>query len=388
MWNDADRELWIQKCKAGTDELQKDKFRCKIMSKNKRNDATLNEKHYEEKSSLITHKVASIVYNDERFHKISLGFYHNLCRRIELNSFLKQSIVTNDLKVVIKGANAFPLLCKNNIEFPFSDLDIVILINPTLPTKTFDKIYLYSEQIIMQALSKHKQMLDQSLFTPSNNTNNDFLSLDEKETFKKLHIDKLNEIDTHSVFENNAIRNFCSRNSFIIEDMDNDTASLVKIEVPHFKFCERIPLLSTPIYCSVNKSLSFKSSNGIYRDFGLYRLKMNNAFTESKLKLNLIANSDETVQTKITTSTFKKHVSNDLIDITILKQNDYELFDNYNNGKFIEIDDKMNNKKITVPSLESCIYNLDKMINFYESSNTNKTDRRKENMQKLIHYLS
>lgn len=388
----------------------------------------------------VTSALAKTIYdcdNKAKYKEISLRFFKTLKDKISKNYYSKEILI------LIKGSNAYKyLLCDNfHEQFQWNDLDIVIFINPNINPQIFSSIKESISRLALQTISQFKRSLDHMFCFNILNTDC-FLNSQIIEEFKKdyqktlscikpdisniiwyqhqqhedymfrvLHdidddviIDlfykknekklsvmdfvwKINKDDLYeyygkfiSPFSN--WRNRCSKQSFMLlpsEKLDNH---LVKIEVPHFKYCECIPVIRTPIIASYNNTLFFNrttsqnlnnnssnnfsetsSNNNLFDgDFELHRLKINNLYLNYD-KLGYLKTQD---------------VQSDFIDLTICNQNDAILKEFWNNGKWKDVYDSDVMIDITIPDLETCINDLDKMLNVYKCPPTKRETKLKK----------
>jgi hypothetical protein len=201
------------------------------------------------------------------------------------------------------------------------------------------------------------------------------------ESFKEDYSNALKKIvlpnngEFLSPFDSDEVRNSCSRNSCILTNSKVDNDMIVRVEVPHYNRCERIPLRRTPLISSYNETIEFsrsaddKTLNG---HFDLYRIRLNNLYVEKDEDGKII------VQEKVTA---------DLIDVSIVKQNDVELLDFWNKGRCLSVYDKYANIWLMVPDIISCIDDLYKMLNVYECPDSKKS-KRQQKYNRLIEIMN
>jgi hypothetical protein len=108
------------------------------------------------------------------------------------------------------------------------------------------------------------------------------------------------------------------------------------------------------------------SKANIQGDFDLYRIRFNCLYTSK--------NEDGTEK--------KEKVTADLIDISISAQDDSELIDFWNRGRSVSFLEKHTGLWLRIPDMETCMIDLNKMINLYDS-NDNKKDKREAKYNKL-----
>ena len=193
-----------------------------------------------------------------------------------------------------------------------------------------------------------------------------FLDVATVEAFKTKFNTILNEYNDAnptgkfiSPFENEVIRNSCSKNSFVIMDSVGHADSVVRIEVPHFDKCECIPLRKTPLFCSYNETLEFKrdDNQSHIAKFNLYRLRMMTMFV------------DETREEKIPA---------DFVDITISSREDAELIDFWKRGRCVSIFERSMMAWVCIPDMYTCVNDLYKMLYVYNGPAQKKEKRLKK----------
>lgn len=351
------------------------------------------------KKKIMTEVLANVIYNtNPAYRAISLRVYDLLIQKIVNHSFLYQ-FFWNDMCVMLKGSNAYTFLLEEKFpeDFNFSDLDIVIYINPHLPKELFTNIKDALSTIVLQTISQYKRNLDHLFFINKNNYQltdsilNPVLVNNFKKDFNKA-VSEIKYLDGKfsSPFENDEIRNYVSRNSCVLVESNKQDDSVVRVEIPHFNKCERIPLRKTPIFGSYNTTIQFNriesssvanltssdvknliekgsvSKANIQGDFDLYRIRFNCLYTSK--------NEDGTEK--------KEKVTADLIDISISAQDDSELSDFWNRGRSVSFLEKHTGLWLRIPDMETCMNDLNKMINLYDS-NDNKKDKREAKFNKL-----
>ena len=326
----------------------------------------------------VTNAIAKTIFNDNpKFRLISLKFYELLGMKIRQHQYLY--FYVNEIAMLMKGSTAYAFLLNNKYpeDFPFSDTDIVLYINPMCPPDTFNKIKENLTILVVQTISQYKRTLDHMLFLENkmSNTIEHFLTSQEVCEFKEAFMKNITAISSEHVFsspfENDAVRNTCSRNSFMIIDSVEQDNSVVKVEVPHYDKCERIPLRKTPIFSSYNSTISFSrivkdevDNNG---DFDLHRLRWN-CLSITKKGLD-----DEVKEERIPA---------DFIDISIPSQNDSELLDFWHHGNYTRYLEKSVGIWIDLPDLETCVNDLHKMLYVYDCPE-HKRMKRIERYEKL-----
>ena len=215
------------------------------------------------------------------------------------------------------------------------------------------------------------------MFCLHKNIDDQFMSDELIESFKKEFADNLASISTptaefQSPLSDDMVRNYCSRNSFMIANSKVNEDSVVRIEVPHYDRCERIPLRRTPFFASHNQTIDFvRDNSNSVGSFDLDRLRLNIKYVERDEEGAIIK---------------EERIPVDFIDVTIASKKDAELIDFWNNGCCLYVLDKNVNSWLLIPSIPSCIADLDKMLNKYDCPES-KREKRNTRMQKLRQIL-
>jgi len=382
-WTGVDREAFIKRAVEESVDLRGNKgnYWFNVMPKN----TGIIEGDEDDKRAKVTEALANAIYNQHpKYKSISLKVYEMIMFKINTNPNLSRFDISN-IMVVIKGSNAYAMLVATYRDpevrktFPWSDLDIMILINPNLPDDVFNRIKRVVHTLVVQTISQLKRTLDHMLFL-DRPINDAFLSKDEIDEFK-MAFDK--ELDMRSSdsekfispFTSDAIRNACSRNSFVIMDSEGHENSVVRVEVPHFDKCECIPLRKTPLFCSYNDTLNFNrvdEKNGqMAANFSLYRMRFNTI---------VVTADDESNDIK------EERCAADFIDITIASKEDCELLDFWRHGRCMMIWHDYINTWTAIPDMHTCVYDLYKMLNVYQCP-ANKMEKRRHKynvMQNLL----
>lgn len=344
----------------------------------------------EQRTTMMTEVLAKTIYTkNPKYKYISIGFYYSLIEKIRTNINIGHYL-WRDITVVIKGANAYTYLTKDPSLFPYSDLDIMIYINPNLEDQIFNTIKKELRMIVLQSISQYKRLLDNMFFVTGTNkfkesdTYKETVLFDEEtiEAFKSDYKDevmKLNETSKNkliiSPFEDDQIRNSCSRYSFLLTRSEQHEDSVVKIDVPHFDRCENIPLKKSPFFVSYNETIDFKrDGQNLEGKFDLYRIRYNNLIVE--------LNEEG--------SAFKEErAAADFIDVSISSKTDAELIDFWSTARCEHIiDNDISSWKIMregkwekvtcwliMPNISTCINDLYKMLNIYECPDGKKAKR-------------
>lgn len=336
----------------------------------------------DEKRAFATSCLADVVMNDNTtFRKLSLGFYQALIQKIYDNSFLLMNYMNKNFVVLVKGSNSYKLLLGNMPELEgmeHSDLDITILINPLLPGDLFSKIKESMVICVSQVMSRYKKDLDNTLFS-NNYYGGGLLTVDEVKAFKDAYAEALCDKEVEggymiSPFADELTRNECSRRSFIIRNSNAQEKHVVKIEVPHLKRCERIPLKKSPFVVSHNNTITFKrDKNGQYHgEFDLIRLRLNNMFMSNK------GMHPDDVECQV----HHKVVPADFIDVSIPSQQDAQLIDFWMHGgvfRCVSVVEPCTGIMVVVPNIDECIRDLHDMLYVYDN-NQIKVEKRQERL--------
>ena len=235
----------------------------------------------------MSDSVGSVVFDIDHVKRarISLLFYDDLWNKLSHYGPYK-------VLVRVKGGNAAAIQmgirigAKEALEagFNFSDLDVDILINPMLPD--FELIKANVHRVLRQTLATHKRRLDRAFFKPRDgDPEMTYIFREEdqevKESFKTALCSSIETLpDAQCCMKDATTRNKCSNISFLITPSEHDSVAepgakrRVKIEQPHLDKAERIPLVYTPFYVTVNDTVHGERENGDKVDFTLFRIKM------------------------------------------------------------------------------------------------------------------
>lgn len=320
--------------------------------------------------SFVTEALAETIYkSNPAYRKLSLSFYETLFHKLSMHHLAGFHMGTN-IMLLIKGSNAYAYVTGESMpeEFNFSDLDIIIYINPNLDNATFTELQQACNIVLLQTISQYKRTVDHMLFLnrPIENQLFDAATID---AFKKDFSNNLKNItlpdgaEFISPFESDETRNYCSRNSFLLANSETKTDSVVKVEVPHFDRCERIPLRKSPLFSSHNKTIDFvrdKATSQGQGHFELYRLRFNTKYIERDEQGNVVV---------------EERVAADFIDVSIASKDDAELIDFWQRGRCLNIFDRFSGVWITTPDIHTCISDLHKMLFVYECPEGKKPKR-------------
>lgn len=321
------------------------------------------------KRASVTSQLMNTIFSNPEYRVLALRFYVDLRMKI-VNNFVTREAMEN-IAVVLKGSTAYTYMVRDaDMDvFPYSDMDIVIYINPKLEPKHFDLLKSTLNTIVLQTMSQYKRTFDHMLFLDKP-INTAFMDRDTIKNFKADLGAALADLDSEegvflSPFEDNATRNNVSRHSFIIADSMTKEDSVVRVEVPHFEMCEHIPLRRTPLFCSHNRSINFKRVAGnddMNGCFDLYRLRFNTMFLNNK---NNIAEGQREYNA----------VTADFIDVSILAQNDAELTDFWAHGAVTSVLDRFVGIWLDIPDIDGMIHDLYKMLNVYDCPDSKREKR-------------
>jgi hypothetical protein len=330
------------------------------------------------KKTEITGALMKTIFENPQYRIFALKIYDILINKITSNQFTRSHFHKN-IMVLLKGGTAYTYLTGMATDvFPYSDLDIVIYINPNLPTVVFNTIKETLNTIVLQTISQYKRSIDFMFFSNKERMTEEqvrrqmaeqFISDDIISQFKEDYVKNLNDISTEegtyvSPFEGNEFRNAASKHSFIIEHSRAQENTVVRVEVPHFHACERIPLKKTPMYCSYNSTINFNRVEGndnLKGIFDLYRIRFNNLY---------IFKDPEDEE-----KSYRENITADFIDISIAGQDDAELRDFWNYGSTILVNDYTANMWLVIPDARSMLDDLYKMLTLYECPEGKKEKR-------------
>ena len=209
------------------------------------------------KQNRATKLLARSIYATHQENKrLSVRFYYLLHSAIidKLHDYM-------DLFVVLFTDNNAYKYMINCPYIHWSNVDIVIAINPALAPDIYDMIRSTLHECIVETIAKYKRGLDDMLFDFFNQHPYSFMERAHINTFKTDLLNTLGNEFT-SPFANVYIRNHCSQRSYMVTPSRNPQhiGSVVKIELDHFDNSCR--LTRTPIVAS-------------FDTLGHYSLRMN-----------------------------------------------------------------------------------------------------------------
>jgi hypothetical protein len=332
------------------------------------------------KKANITSALMNTIFENPKYRIFALKIYDILVNKITSNQFTRYHYHKN-IVVLLKGGTAYTYLLNTvNETFPYSDLDIVIYINPNLSETMFNTLKDTLNTIVLQTISQYKRAIDFMFFSNKERMTEEqvrrqaaeqFIPDDVISQFMDDYNDALASISTDegtyvSPFEGNEIRNAASKHSCILANSVAHDNSIVRVEVPHFEQCERIPLKKTPMFCSHNRTIEFNRVDGndnMKGSFDLYRIRFNNLYIYQ--------------DPEDSSKTYRENVTADFIDISIANQSDIELQDFWSHGRTLFVNDAASNIWLVIPDAVSSLMDLEKMLTVYECPESKKQKRQR-----------
>lgn len=399
-WTPLEREDWITECiNTNEERIARDGYIGNLMLKQSEN-ANDNE---DPRRNFVTSCLARTLYgNHPLIKRLSLCFYKSLMLKMEQNSFLTLMYRRKNFVVMIKGSNAYKILLRHvPHDIEYSDLDIIMFINPHLEDELFEQIRSSLVILVSQVMSRYKKDLDTTLFTSEDLMQENILKKNFVNDFKEHYKNLIQEYDNTDYkiltpFESKKVRNFCSKKSFIITNSISQDNHVVRVEIPHMNKCEFIPLKKTPLVFSYNNTIEFKRDiEGKYiARFDLLRLRLNNMLVpndKDSTSEDVLEHGDiDTVSidegqyedVEDIYYDFKKCrvVPADFIDVSIPYKIDAELQDFWNSGGYkrcYEIYDRFIGTNIMIPNVNECIRDLSNILHLYTNSHMKMEKRQK-----------
>lgn len=378
-WTALERDDFIKNALNSTEQKgQKGYYRFNVYPKLSGISIDTEDIHKTRMTNALAH---TVFMKNPEYRLIPLKFYDVLVQKIKTSAFVNEHFMSTFF-VILKGSTAYNFLLQDTYvnDFPYSDMDIVIYINPFISSDLFNALRASLNSILLQVLSQYKRTIDHMLFLKRDNpVSSGFMNESTIEQFKtdlKTAFEEISDNNNTYItpFESAEIRNGCSKHSFVIRDSQAIENSVVRVEVPHFEKCERIPLRRTPLLASYNSSLNFKRENKIDADmkgeFDLYRLKL------TCLHMSYDEEKNESKEHKI---------SIDFIDVTIANKEDSELVDFWMHGRCIQLYETTTDIWVTLPDINTCLQDLYKMLFVYECPEykREKRMRKYEIMQRI-----
>lgn len=329
-----------------------------------------------ENVSTVTEALSKVVYSDGTPNAhMAYGLYDLIVKRCHENMDIRPFMQMNDVLIVLKGSNAHALLFPESCTC--SDLDINICINPNLPRQKFEALKSKIEEIVSQAMSVHKKNLDHMFFITSP-TGTNLMSDRGIQDFKEMHIHEMRKIGAQSAFESVEVRNFCSRQSFIIRKSEVQQDKVVIMDVPFLPRCNRIPAKKSPFSISFNDTINNTSENGLVSNFSLIRLKMYNMMQvprDDAVGIDLVVEGDDSVHLQVLPKMRKVKVPSDFIDVCIPGQDDSVLNDMWQNEKVMLLTERNTRVNVLIPDLESLIHEMKSILDTYVGPEAKKQKR-------------
>lgn len=400
-WTPLEREDWINQCVHSNEErIERDGFIGNLMLKQTDN-ANDNE---DPRRNFVTSCLAKTLYgNHPLIKRLSLCFYKSLILKMQQNSFLTLMQRRKNFVVMIKGSNAYKMLLRHvPHDIEYSDLDIIMFINPHLDDELFEQVRSSLVILVSQVMSRYKKDLDATLFTSEDMMEESILKKGFVNDFKEAYKDLVKEYSETGYkiltpFESKKVRNFCSKRSFIITNSASQEDHVVRVEIPHMNKCEFIPLKKTPLVVSYNKTIEFKRDvEGEYiAKFDLLRMRLNNMLVPDEKETSheeTIDIDDDNDVISVNESLYEdaediyydfkrcRVIPADFIDVSIPYKNDAELLDFWNSGGYkrcYEIYDKFIGTNLMIPNVNECIRDLSNILNVYTNSHMKIEKRQK-----------
>ena len=364
-WTPADREGFIAKALECDDQKgQCGPYHFKVYPKVGGIDCD------DPKKAAMTDALARTIFaKNPKYKMITMKFYELLVNKIRTSTFVNLHFM-NNFYILMKGGNAYRMILGEQFaeDFPYSDLDLVIFINPYIGDELFNALRTSLNSILLQVLSQYKRILDHMLFLnkPSPEWFLDDATIQQFKADLKAEFEQITGFDGAFLtpFVNDEVRNSCSKHSFVLRDSVAHENSVVRIEVPHYDRCERIPLRKTPLMASHNSSISFsRGANAALKgEFDLYRLKFTGMYVGVDEGRN---------------DMFENKISVDFIDVSIAHKEDAELIDFWHHGRCVNVYDHDLNLWVVVPDIYTCVRDLYKMLHVYDCPEHKREKRMK-----------
>jgi len=355
------------------------------------------------KRSFVTSCLAKAMYdNNPILKRLSFCFYKLLMQKVNNNSFLATMQRRRYFIIVVKGSNAYKLLLKSLAkDIEHSDLDVVVLIDPSLEEDLYTRIKDSLVISITQSMSIYKRDLEATLFA---GTENSILRQELVQEFKRTYMNMLKDYEKNShengmceyivsPFEDDEARNLCSKRSFLMTEKIPSSDKIVRIEIPHFDKCECLPLKKSPLIVSYNKTISFdRDAEGVYKGcFELIRMRLNNLCVIPYYEMQDTSIDTTSENASDIGSVSSSHnvgnktivVPADFIDVSIPLKSDAVLEDFWSNGGFrqcYEVYDKFVGANVMIPNVNQCIHDLSNMLNLYNNGQV-KTEKRQKRLE-------
>lgn len=363
--------------------------------------------------SVALTEACSKVFFSEMYRIVLLKVYDSILEKMEKMTLIRK--FWYDVRVVVKGSSALTLLYPNDPEFKFSDLDIMIYINPNLDDVTFYEIRNCVEIIVNQTLSAHKKILDNMFFmgNPHDNLQSKFL-LDSKSISKFKHEYSLAMMPfcDKNLFSDTDMRNKASRHSFAILKHATKKDCITAVDIPFLEKCHLLPLHFSPLYITNNKTIDYVETYGEHEDqkkrssFQLIRLKWNNLVSKDvadKIRTSNKINIDNDMSCEDASSEDEENkenieendkkvpskklycISSEFIDVSIPNKDDTLAKEAWDLDNFIDIQDHATGITIQVPDVQACVRDLKNCLYKYKCPE-GKREKRKSYLSRLEEY--
>jgi hypothetical protein len=347
--------------------------------------------------AVVTNALMDTVFSNPEYRIIALKIYDILVTKMVQHPFIRD-YYNKDVVVVMKGGTSYTYVVGGaSAMFPYSDLDVIIYINPYMGQESFSILKDAVKTVVLQTISQYKRAIDNMFFSGRERTQDDpnmreaFLSAETVASFKRDHAKALEDASIKaglsgsfiSPFENIEYRNMASRYSCMITANTSKDDAVVRVELPHYPHCERIPLRKTPLFCSFNDTIKFNRSNtpeteDIKGSFDLFRLRFNNMFIHHRKSPS--CSDEEVVDEEMVERGYRRPelFTADFVDISIPNQDDTELIDFWNHGRTWMVRDDPTGIWLTIPDMDTMKSDLWKMLNIYECPEGKKEKRRQK----------
>ena len=408
VWSSSERDVFIAKAVNSTTRKGYDgSYEYTVLPK-----IMVHTENEDDRRSKVTKALMHTIFSKPQYRIIAMKVYEMMWAKIFANPFTRPHANKNIL-VVLKGGTSYTFVVSSEDAdvFPFSDLDIVVTINPHLPKPLFDNLKAAMNTVVLQTISQYKRLLDHMFFLKKD-IENPILGHKNIEEFMTDFSAALTRLDDEngmyiSSCDNMHARNRVSKNSFILADNKAQPDTVVKVEVPHFEGCDRIPLRKTPLFCSHNRSISFdrtpSADTSSVGCFDLYRMRWNVMYRRIDAGDNAGSDAGDNAGSDASSSSGGssssgnndhnmrrskpyEYITADFADISILAQDDVELKDFWDHGQVMNVMDHALGSWVMIPDIVSMLRDLHKMLHVYEC-NESKRSRRQEKYDRLKKHL-
>jgi hypothetical protein len=337
----------------------------------------------------ISDRIGSVIFDPQNpeFAKLTLDSFK------ELNDKLRH--YGSKVIVTLGGSNAVALQMPNHDLFSFSDLDFKVMINPTLPQKEFEEIKTCVSYVCNQVFATHKRRLDRLLFKKREGDGESQYFFSSKEQEIKFRTAMLENMPSYCIspLSDDLVRNRLTNKSYMITESLVVLGSSVKIDVSNLPKAERIPLVPTPIFVSVNDSIKrVDPETERVTSFTLYRVRMKHMILRDsdKICVHLRVNKDKGDVIELQLYKPYDKVNADFVDCSIPNRDDTELLSFEKRGGFrFALSQKVSayGFVLTVPTLEECRFEYEKMLTVFDCPES-KREKREKRLSALNEALS